>query len=157
MFLTYERLGQVPFNLLFAYRDDPQESLRFSPLSWFKHEVCGSMKIIRKFWTKEVEDPEVWTTYQFVADLKERVVATCKMARENLKRSSGRYRNYYEKNPMQRQMVMAEFFFVLLPTASNKLRMHWKSSFTIIEKVGKTDYNIDIGEKKTWHVNMFKL
>lgn len=68
------------------------------------------MKILRKLWTQEVEDPEVWTTYQFVADLKERVVATCKMAIENLKRPSGRYINYYGKGPWQRQMVMADFF-----------------------------------------------
>lgn len=68
------------------------------------------MKILRKLWIKEVEDPEVWTTNKFVADLKERLVATCKMAIENLKISSGRYRNYNEKGPWQRQIFFSFFY-----------------------------------------------
>lgn len=76
---------------LFAYRDAPQESLGFSPFELvYGHEVRRPMKILRELWTKEVEDPEVRTTYQYVLDLKERLEATCKMARENLERSLGR-------------------------------------------------------------------
>lgn len=49
---------------LFAYRDAPQDSLGFSPFELvYGHEVRGPMKILRELWTKEVEDPEVRTTY----------------------------------------------------------------------------------------------
>lgn len=116
------------------------------------------MKILRELWTKEFEDPEVRTTYQYVVDLKERLEATCKMARENLERSSGRYRNYYNKGARERQISVGEKVLVLLPTASNNLLMQWKRPFTIVEKEGKVDYKIDMcGKLKTFHANMLKL
>lgn len=105
------------------------------------------MKILRKLWTKDVEDPEVRTTYQYVVDLKERLEATCKMARENLERSTGRYRNYYNKGARERQMSVGEKVLVLLPTASNKLLMQWRGPFTFVEKVGKVNYEIDMSKK----------
>lgn len=40
-------------------------------------------------------------------------------------------------------MFVGEKVLVLLPTASNKLLIQWKGSFTIVEKVGKVDYKID--------------
>lgn len=64
--------------------------------------------MLRELWTKEVEDPEVRNTYQYVADLKERLEATCKMARANLDRSSERYRNYNNKGARERQMTVGE-------------------------------------------------
>lgn len=144
---------------LFAYRDAPQESLGFSPFELvYGHEVREPMKILRELWTKEIEDPEVRSTYQYVVDLKERLEATCKMARENLERSSGRYRNYYNKGARERQMSVGEKVLVLLPNASNKLLMQWKGPFTIVEKVGKVDFKIDMGGKlKTFHANMLQL
>lgn len=77
------------------------------------------MKILRELWTNEVEDPEVRTTYQDVVHLKERLEATCKMTRENLERSSGRYRDYYNKVARERKMSIGEKALVSLPTASN--------------------------------------
>lgn len=116
------------------------------------------MKILRELWTKQVEDSEVRTTYQYVVDLKERLEATCKMTREDLEKSSKRYRKYYNKGGLERQMAVGEKVLVLLPTASNKLLMQWKGPFTIVEKVGKVDYKIDMGGKlKTFHANMLKL
>lgn len=42
--------------------------------------------------------------------------------------------------------------------ANRQLLMQWKGPFTIVEKVGKVDYKIDIGGKlKTFHANMLKL
>ena len=116
------------------------------------------MKILRELWTKEVTDPEVRTTYQYVVDLKERLEATFQMARENLEKSSEKYRKYYNKGARNRQMSTGEKVLVLLPTASNKLLMQWKGPYTIVEKLGKVDYRIDMdGKMKTFHANMLKL
>lgn len=109
---------------LFAYRDAPQESLGFSPFELvYEHEGRGPMKILQELWTKEVEDPEERFTDQYVVDLKERLKATCKMARENLERSSGRYRNYYNKGARERQTSVGEkkFSFYCQPPAINFL------------------------------------
>lgn len=46
------------------------------------------MRILRELWTKEVNDPEVHTTYQYIVDLKERLESTCTMAKENLKKAT---------------------------------------------------------------------
>lgn len=55
-------------------------------------------------------------------------------------------------------MSVGEKVLVLLPTASNKLLMQWKGPFTIVEKVEKVDYKIDMcGKLKTFHANMLKL
>ncbi|XP_062613758.1 uncharacterized protein LOC134275492 [Saccostrea cucullata] len=144
---------------LFAYRDAPQESLGFSPFELvYGHEVRGPMKILRELWTKEVADSGVRTTYQYVVDLKERLEATCRLARENLQKSSEKYRKYYNKGARNRQMSKGEKVLILLPTASNKLQMQWKGPYEIIERLGKVDYRINVnGKIKTFHANMLKL
>lgn len=78
---------------LFTYRDTTQESLGFSPFEFvYGHTVRCPMRIFRKLWTKEVTDPDIKTTHQYVVDLKDRLQSTCELAKENLERSSQRYR-----------------------------------------------------------------
>ena len=46
---------------------------------------------------------------------------------------------------------------ILLPTEKNKLLMQWKGPFTVKEKIGPTDYRIQVGNKtKIFHINMLK-
>ena len=59
--------------LLFAYREVPQESLWFSPFELiYGWPVHGPMQVLREFWTKDIEDPQVRTTYHYVLDLSQR-------------------------------------------------------------------------------------
>ena len=75
--------------LLFAYREAPQTSLGFSPFELlYGWSVRGPMTILKELWSGDVETTEVRSTYQFVLDLQERLEQTCKLAREELKRSS---------------------------------------------------------------------
>nr|XP_034310974.1 uncharacterized protein LOC117684146 [Crassostrea gigas] len=77
--------------------------------------------------------------------------------KENLERSSQRYRTYYNKRARQRDMKEGEKVLVLLPTASNKLLMQWRGPYIIVQKVGSVDYKIDVdGKLKTFHANMLK-
>ncbi|XP_065930630.1 uncharacterized protein [Magallana gigas] len=62
------------------------------------------MRILRELWTKEVTDPDIKTTYQYVVDLKDRLQSTCELAKENQQKSSQRYRTYYNKRARQRDM-----------------------------------------------------
>jgi hypothetical protein len=44
-----------------------------------------------------------------------------------------------------------------LPTSHHKLMMKWKGPFEVVERVGITDYSIDMdGVRKIFHVNMLK-
>ena len=38
---------------------------------------------LREMWTKELRDPEVKSTYQYVIDLKERLEETCELAKQS--------------------------------------------------------------------------
>lgn len=54
-------------------------------------------------------------------------------------------------------MKVGEKVLLLLPTKSNKLLMHWKGPYTIVENVGNVDYRIKVGDKvKTFHANMLR-
>lgn len=115
------------------------------------------MRIFRELWTNEVTDSNLKTSYQYVVDLKDHLQSTCELAKENLERSSQRYRTYYNKQAGQRDMKEGEKGLVLLPTASNKLLMQWRGSYSIFQKVGSVDYKIDVdGKLTTIHANMLK-
>ena len=46
---------------------------------------------------------------------------------------------------------------MLRPTSNNKLLMQWKEPFPVVEKVGPTDYKIQVRKKtKVYHINMLK-
>lgn len=67
--------------LLFAYREVPQESTKFSPFEFmFGRTVRGPMIVLKELWTKEVQ-PEVKTSYQYVLDLKDRISSTYELVR----------------------------------------------------------------------------
>lgn len=144
---------------LFAYRDATQESLGFSPFELvYGRTVRGPMRILRELWTKEVNDPEVRTTYQYIVDLKERLESTCTMAKENLEKATQRYRVNYNKRAKKRDMKVGEKVLVLLPTSSNTLLLQWRGPYEILEKVGNVDYRINMdGKTKTFHANKMKL
>lgn len=125
---------------LFAYRDATQESLGFSPFELvYGRTVRGPIRILRELWTKEVNDPEVRTTYQYIVDLKQRLESTCTMAKETLEKATQRYRVNYNKRAKKRDMNVGEKVLVLLPTSSNKLLLQWRGPYEILEKVGNVD------------------
>ena len=60
--------------LLFAYREVPQESTGFSPFELlYGRAVKGPMTILKQLWTKEVEEPEVKNSYQYVFELRKKL------------------------------------------------------------------------------------
>ncbi|GFO36278.1 Zinc finger protein [Plakobranchus ocellatus] len=138
--------------LLFAYREVPQESTHFAPfelLYW--RTVRGPMHILRELWMKEIEEPEVKSSYEYVLNLRERLDDTLKIAREELEK------HYYDRTAKRRKFSVGEKVLVLLPTDSNKLLMQWKGPFEIVTTVGINDYRISIGGKeKTFHANLLK-
>lgn len=143
---------------LFAFREVPQESLCFSPFELvYGWSVRGPMAILKELWTNEVKDPQVKSTYQYVIDLREKLEQTCEFARNNLKKAAGRYKIYYDKKARERDMKVGDKVLVLLPTNANKLLMHWKGPYPIVEKLNRVDYKIDMGGKlKTFHANLLR-
>lgn len=144
--------------LLFAYREVPQESLGFSPFELvFGRTVRGPMTILRELWTNEESEPEVKNTYQYIIDLKDRLMSTCEMAKKELIKSSSRYRKYYNKRTKRKVFDIGDKVLLLLPSDNNKLLMQWRGPYAVRGKVGLCDYKIEKeGKIKTYHANLLK-
>ena len=145
-------------SLLFAYREAIQESTGFSPFQLlYGRQVRGPLGILKELWTKQFDDEEVKTTYQYVVDLRERLEETCKLVQDTLKESSERYKFYADSKSRDRQFEKGEEVLLLLPTDNNKLIMQWKGPYLITEKINPYDYKVNIkGKIKTYHGNMLK-
>ena len=57
----------------------------------------GPMQVLRELWRKDIEDPRVRTTYQYVLDLRERLESTVSSAQQNLQNMSKKYKKYYNR------------------------------------------------------------
>jgi predicted DNA-binding protein (UPF0278 family) len=115
------------------------------------------MMILKQLWTREVEDPEVKTSYEYVFDLRERLEETGKLAQDELKKFQRRSQRYYNRKAKSRSFKIGSKVLLLLPTDKNKLLLQWKGPFVVESNVGVNDYGIKVGDKvKTFHANMLK-
>ena len=144
--------------VLFAYREVPQESTGFSPFQLlYGRSVRGPGTILKELWTKEVNIPEVKSSYEYVTELRERLEDSLKLAQEELEKSQKRYKRHYDRKAKPRRLAVGDRVLILLPTDSNKLLMQWRGPYTVESRVGANDYRVKMGSKtKTYHVNMLK-
>ena len=144
--------------VLFAYREVPQESLHFSPFELvYGRSVRGPLEILKTLWTKDIQESEIQTTYNYVIDLRERLERTCDIAHEELRKAQERYKKHYNQTARNRTFQPDDHVLLLLPTEGNKLLMQWKGPFKVVERIGRNDYRIEVkGKIRTFHVNMLK-
>lgn len=156
---TSKRLDRYLGPALFAYREVPQESSRFSPFELvYGWSVRGPMTILKELWSKEISDPQLRSTYEYVINLRDRLESTCELVRENLEHASRKQASVYNRRSNKRKLKPGQKVLILLPTKANKLLMHWKGPYNIVERVGDVDYRIIVkGKLKLFHVNMLKL
>ena len=139
--------------LLFAYREVPHKSTGFAPFELlYGRTVRDPMTILKQLLTKEIENPEVKTNYEYVFDLPEKLEETLsKIAQEELKRDISGTTTRPDLHRWQSPHSIAR------PTDKNKLLMQWKVPFVIETVVGINDYGIKIVENtNTSHANMLK-
>ena len=144
--------------VLFAYREVPQDLTGFSPFQLlYGCSVRGPGTILKELWTKEVNIPEVKSSYEYVTELRERLEDSLKLAQEELEKSQKRYKRHYDRKAKPRRLEVGDRVLILLPTDSNKLLMQWRGPYTVESRVGANDYRVKMGSKtKTYHVNMLK-
>ncbi|XP_072022506.1 uncharacterized protein [Amphiura filiformis] len=139
-------------------RETPHASTGFSPFDLlYGRSVRGPLGMLKEFWTGQIEEPETKTTFEYVLDLQDRLQKTCDLAREEMKKSQGKYKMYYDRKAKARKFDVGDEVLLLLPTDHNKLLLHWKGPFPVVGKVGSMDYKVDFGTKvKTFHANLLK-
>ena len=143
---------------LFAYREAPQESTKFSPFElMYGRTVRGPMQVLKELFTKEGTDSEVKTTYEYVVDLKERIRDTCELAHQHLEKANERYKHYYDRKSKPRSLEVGDKTLILLPTDRNKLLLQWKGPFPVVARFNENDYQVKVnGKIKSFHINMLK-
>ena len=115
------------------------------------------MYILRELWTKDIDEHEVKSSYQYVLDLRERLGDTLKLAREQLKLSQAKQKCYYDKRTKVRGFQPSDTVLVFLPTDTNKLLLQWKGPYDVTKVVGPSDYKVLMkGKEKTLHANLLK-
>ena len=144
--------------LLFAYREVPKESTGFSPFELlYGRAVRGPMAILKQLWTKEVDEPEVKNSYQYVFELREKLEDTLKLAHSELEKAQQKGKHYYDHKSKVRKFQSGEKVLILLPTDHNKLLMQWKGPFEVSSVVGLNDYKVKVkGKEKVYHANLLK-
>ena len=81
----------VAQTVLFSYREVHQELTGFSPFQLlYGRSVRGPGTIMKELWTKEVNIPEVKSSYEYVTELRERLEDSLKLAQEELEKSQKR-------------------------------------------------------------------
>lgn len=120
--------------------------------------VRGHITILKEIWTKEIDDPELRSTYEYVVNLRERLESTCELVKQNLEHASRKQAKMYNRRSRLRKVKVGQKVLVLLPTKASKLLMHWKGPYEVVDKVSELDYKIKIkGKVKMFHINMLKL
>ena len=115
------------------------------------------MTILRELWTKEIEDEEVKTTYQYVIDLRGKLEEVIKLAHQNLSSASSRYKAHFDKRAKPRSFQTGDYVLLLLPAKNNKLELKWQGPFMVKQQVGDNNYVIDVkGCHRTYHANLLK-
>ena len=89
--------------VLFTYREGPQEWTGISPFQLlYRRSVRGPDTILKELWTKEVNIPEVKSSYEYVTELRERLEDSLKLAREELEKSQKGYKGHYDQKAKSR-------------------------------------------------------
>ena len=88
--------------------------------------------------------PEVKLTYQYVLELKDRLQETCEVAKQELSKSQGKQKRYYDVKSHERKFKEGDKVLLLLPTDANKLLMQWKGPFGVIECRQDNNYRIQL-------------
>nr|XP_027212198.1 uncharacterized protein LOC113805404 [Penaeus vannamei] len=98
---------------LFAYREMPNDSLKFSPFELlYGRTVRGPLNILHELWSNNEINHEVKSTYQYVTDLRH-VLKTAKLAAAKAEISSRNYKYYYDLKAKHRKLEVGDEVLVL--------------------------------------------
>jgi len=90
-------------------------------------------------------------------DLRTKLQETWDLAHDELRRSQVRQKHYFDSRAKDRTFKSGDQVLVLLPTSENKLLMHWKGPFEVLQRKDGPDYLIDMnGKQNIFHANLLK-
>ena len=93
----------------------------------YGRSVRGPVTILKELWTREVNIPEVMSSYEYSTELTECLEDSLKLAHEELQKSQ----RQYDKKAKTRRLEVVDQVLILLLTDSNKLLMQWRGPYTV--------------------------
>ncbi|BFZ03151.1 hypothetical protein BsWGS_06190 [Bradybaena similaris] len=160
-------LGKVAFNnpstwdtllpaVLFAYREVPQDSTKFSPFEMlYGANPRGPLSIYREMLVNQDLSLEKRSTYELVTDIRDKVLKACELAKKNTDVAHTKHRNYKNVNKKTVTFHKDDLVMLLLPKKTDKLLIEWQGPYKVLSKISDVDYKISVnGKEKVFHVNM---
>ncbi|BFZ09104.1 hypothetical protein BsWGS_12143 [Bradybaena similaris] len=143
-------------SILFAFREIPHESTKFSPFELvYGANPRGPLSIYKDLLTKADMDIESKSAYDLVTSVRERVLTGCELANKFTHVSHAVNRGYKNVNKKTVSFVKGDLVMLLLPKKNQKLLVEWQGPYRVLDKVSDVDYRIEVdGKPKLFHVNM---
>ncbi|XP_064087495.1 uncharacterized protein LOC135202170 [Macrobrachium nipponense] len=145
--------------VLFAYREIPNDSLKFSPFELlYGRNVRGPLSILLELVSNNSIDGELTTSYQYIINLRDKLQSMAEVAVNNAKVSAKKYKEYFDQKTSSRKSKVNDEVLVMLPNSSNKFLMQWKGPYVITDVHSNgVDYYVKVGNRlKLYHANMLK-
>ena len=92
-------------------------------------------------------------------DLRNRLEETCDLARKSLQAAQRQQKHYYDKGARDRSFGVGGKCSSAPThgTDHNKLLVHWKGPYKVVEVVGACDYKVEVkGKVKVYYANLLK-
>ncbi|XP_068205363.1 uncharacterized protein [Palaemon carinicauda] len=144
---------------LFAYRENPNDSLKFSPFELlYGRNVRGPLHILHELVSNNSIDGELTTSYRYIISLRDKLQSMAEVVVNNAKVSAKKYKEYFDKKTTSRKFKVNDEVLVMLPNSSNKFLMQWKGPYIITDVHSNgVDYYVKVGNRlKLYHANMLK-
>ncbi|XP_076053643.1 uncharacterized protein LOC143032650 [Oratosquilla oratoria] len=147
--------------LLLAMREVPNKSLGLSPLALvFGDEVRGPLKVLKECLLKEHSSASK-DMLKSVTDMKGKLAACWKMARESFRSAQERMKQHYDRNANVQEFYPGDKVLVLLPFQGNPLRAKFSGPYVVLKRLGELNYIVATPDgrrsQQLCHVNMLKL
>ncbi|XP_048339157.1 uncharacterized protein LOC125425633 [Sphaerodactylus townsendi] len=146
--------------LLFAYREVPQESTGFSPFElMFGRRVRGPLDLVKERWEEKIPKAKK-SVVDYVLSFRERLKDMMSVVQENLAKAQATQSSWYDKTARSRTFELGDKVMVFLPLRSDKLKVAWEGPHVIVDRLDDVTYAVALersGKKtKVVHVNMLK-
>ena len=143
--------------ILFAYREVPQASTRFSPPKLlYGRLVRGPLDVLRESWEADSCGGESVVSY--ILAIREKLEKMTELVQENLSQAQKQRKARYDQNARSREFQPGDQVLVLLPTSTNKLVAQWRGPYAVVQHLGKVNYETEMADKqkkkRILHINM---
>nr|XP_008105066.1 PREDICTED: uncharacterized protein LOC100554808 [Anolis carolinensis] len=145
--------------LLFAYREVPQDSTGYSPFELlYGRRVRGPLDLIREFWETS-PGPEPVSVTKYIKDLQSTMEMARNTAQEHLATAQRRQKAHYDSTARCKSFEIGDEVLYLTPTKTNKLQVDWTGPWKVLRRHSGVNYSIydeQSNVEKLVHVNMLK-